>query len=51
MRINEKTQLENYLSQIYSALKRGDIPAIVPCYDENEAKILVRLRDENRQKN
>lgn len=47
---NEKNLLEKYLGQIYTALKQGDVPAIVPCYDENEAKSLIRLRDKNRQK-
>lgn len=47
---NERTLLEGYLEQIYKAIKSGDIPAIVPVYDENEAKTLIRLRDKNRQK-
>lgn len=47
---SDREQLEYYLEQIYTALKHGDIPAIVPVYDDNEAKILVRLRDKNRQK-
>ena len=47
---SDREQLEYYLEQIYTALKYGDIPAIVPVYDDNEAKTLVRLRDKNRQK-
>ncbi len=45
----ERTRLEGYLTQIYKALKHGYVPAIVPVYDENEARTLVRLRDKNRQ--
>lgn len=45
----EREKLESYLSQIYTAIKRGDVPAIVPVYDENEARTLIRLRDKNRQ--
>lgn len=46
----DRIQLEGYLEQIYSALKRGDVPAIVPVYDEKEAKHLLTLRDKYRQK-
>lgn len=45
----EKKELEGYLEQIYKALKRGEVPAIVPVYDDKEAKTLIRLRDKNRQ--
>lgn len=46
---DEKEQLQKYLETIYETLKRGDVPAIVPVYDDNEARTLVRLRDKNRQ--
>ena len=46
----ERTQLERYLTQIYTALKHGEIPAIVPVYDDKEAKNLINLRDKYRQK-
>lgn len=45
----ERVQIELYLEKIFSAIKQGDIPAIVPVYDEKEAKALIRLRDKNRQ--
>lgn len=46
---NEKELLNGYLEQIYKVIKVGDIPAIVPVYDEKEAKLLMKLRDKNRQ--
>lgn len=46
---NERTQIEGYLTQIYKAIKAGDIPAIVPVYDEKEAKQLINFRDKNRR--
>lgn len=48
--VQEKEQLEKYLAQIYTALKHGEVPAIVPVYDEREAKRLITLRDKDRQK-
>lgn len=45
----ERVQIELYLEKIFSAIKQGDIPAIVPVYDEKEAKAIIRLRDKNRQ--
>lgn len=45
----ERIKLENYLEQIYNTIKRGDVPAIIPVYDEKEEKALLRLRDKNRQ--
>lgn len=45
---SDRIALQGYLEQIYKALKAGDVPAIVPVYDENEAKTLIRLRDKNR---
>lgn len=45
----ERNILQGYIEQIYTALKRGDVPAIVPVYDESEARTLIRLRDKNRQ--
>lgn len=45
----EKIKLESYLEQIYNTIKRGDVPAIIPVYDEKEEKALLRLRDKNRQ--
>lgn len=46
----EKENIEYYLEQIFTALKRGEVPAIVPVYDEKEAKNLINLRDKYRQK-
>lgn len=46
----DRVKLQEYIEKIYEALKRGDVPAIVPVYDESEARTLVRLRDKNRQK-
>ena len=50
--IEEGTQkkLHKYLEQIFSALQAGLEPAIVPCYDEKEANVMIRLRDKNRKK-
>lgn len=45
---NERTLLEGYLQQIYKAIKAGDVPAIVPVYDEKEARLLMNLRDKHR---
>lgn len=45
-----KERLEKYLSQIVDAIKQGYEPAIVPVYDEKEARNLVNLRDKYRQK-
>lgn len=41
--------LESYLEQIYETIKHGDVPAIIPVYDEKESKTLLRLRDKHRQ--
>ena len=50
--IEESTQkrLHKYLEQIFTALQAGLEPAIVPCYDEKEANVMIRLRDNNRKK-
>jgi hypothetical protein len=45
----DKAKLETYIKKIAESLKNGYEPAIVPCYDENEAKTMIRLRDKNRQ--
>lgn len=48
--VNEKAKINHYLEQIFTALKNGEVPAIVPVYDETEAKNLINLRDRYRQK-
>lgn len=47
----EETQeeIQSYLNQIFTALKQGYFPAIVPVYDKKEASHLVQLRDKYRQ--
>ena len=37
------------ISQVYAAVKDGYEPAIILVLDENEAKVLVKLRDKDRQ--
>lgn len=37
------------ISQVYAAIKDGYEPAIIHVLDENEAKVLVKLRDKDRQ--
>lgn len=45
-----KERLEKYFDQIVTAIRQGYEPAIVPVYDEKEAKVLTNLRDKYRQK-
>lgn len=45
----DKEQFMTLISQVYAAVKDGYEPAIIPVLDENEAKILVKLRDKDRQ--
>lgn len=45
----DKARLNNYLVQIFDALKNGYEPAIVPVYDKKEVALLPRLRDKYRQ--
>lgn len=47
----DKTQeeIQSYLSAIFTAIKQGYYPAIVPVYDKKEASHLVQLRDKYRQ--
>ena len=45
-----RDRLEKYMSQIVGAIRQGYEPAIVPVYDEKEARVLVNLRDKYRQK-
>ena len=42
-------EIEKYIADIFEALKDGYEPAIVPVYDESEAKVLPKLRDKYRQ--
>jgi len=46
---DEKKKFMTLISQVYAAVKDGYEPAIIPVYDENEAKTLVKLRDKDRQ--
>lgn len=46
---SDKQQFLSLISQVYSAVKDGYEPAIIPVNDENEAKLLVKLRDKDRQ--
>ncbi len=39
------------MEKIVDAIRQGYEPAIVPVYDEREARNLVNLRDKYRQKN
>ena len=45
----DKARIEKYLNQIFDAMQRGFEPAIVPVYDEKEARLLPKLRDKYRQ--
>ena len=45
----DKEQFMSLISQVYAAVKDGYEPAIIPVLDENEAKVLVKLRDKDRQ--
>ena len=46
---HDKKRIEKYIADIFEALKDGYEPAIVPVYDESEAKVLPKLRDKYRQ--
>lgn len=46
----DRIRLEKYVTEIFDALRKGYEPAIVPVYDEKEAKVLTKLRDKYRQK-
>lgn len=45
----DKVQFLKLMEQVYSAVKDGYEPAIIPVVDDNEAKTLVKLRDKDRQ--
>ncbi len=45
----EKNKLQGYIGKLFDALRDGYEPAIVPVYDEAEEKLLVTLRDKDRQ--
>lgn len=45
----ERAKLDNYIRQIFYALKDGNEPAIIPVADELEARRLITLRDKERQ--
>lgn len=45
----DKERLDKYIKQIFEAIAQGYEPAIVPVYDEKEARNLVNLRDKYRQ--
>ena len=46
----DKERIEKYIVQIFEAIRQGYEPAIVPVYDEKEARNLLNLRDKYRQK-
>ena len=46
----DRVRIEKYIGQIFEAIKQGYEPAIVPVYDDREAKNLFNLRDKYRQK-
>ena len=46
----DKERIETYIVQIFEAIQLGYEPAIVPVYDEKEARNLFNLRDKYRQK-
>ena len=46
----DKERIQKYIGQIFEAMKLGYEPAIVPVYDEKEARVLTKLRDKYRQK-
>lgn len=45
----DRIKLEQYVTEIFEALRRGYEPAIIQVYDEKEAKVLKKLRDKYRQ--
>ena len=45
----DRIRLEKYMNAIFDAIRKGYEPAIVPVYDEKEAKVLTKLRDKYRQ--
>ena len=46
----DKERIEKYITKVFEAIQQGYEPAIVPVYDEKEARNLVNLRDKYRQK-
>ena len=44
-----KVRLEKYFEQIVKSIRQGYEPAIIPVYDEKEARVLTKLRDKYRQ--
>lgn len=47
---DERDKITKYITQIFEAMQNGYEPAIIPVYDSKEAKNLLRLRDNYRQK-
>lgn len=45
----DKMRLEKCMKAIFEAFENGYEPAVIPVYDDKEAKRLVRLRDKDRQ--
>ncbi len=45
----DRERIEKYVTQIFEAMKQGYEPAIVPVYDEKEARMMFNLRDKYRQ--
>lgn len=45
----EQTRIYGYLEQIFSAIKDGYEPAIIPVYDKKEANEVIRFRDKMRR--
>ena len=46
---DQRIQIENYISDLFQCLKSGDIPAIVPVSNEDEARSMIALRDKARR--
>jgi len=45
---DQRMRIEGFLEQIFTAIKQGDFPAIIPVSDEKEARHLFTLRDNYR---
>ncbi len=45
----DQMRLRRYIGQIFSAIRDGYEPAVIPVYDEKETQVLTRLRDKYRQ--
>lgn len=45
---NDREMLNDYIRSFFAALKDGEYPALIPTYNEREAKTLMILRDRRR---